>query len=938
MINYKIEYMIEDKDGESYTELKHCALPIKNRATLDETLDLTTFTMVGTEQGEAFEPFTKFKITIIDESSGKQDVLYRYVASDTVTQIRFYKPYLYNHELTLIEPTKILEREVCDNLTFTNTLLSNVGESAIEVTPTEVFKSPIVTVKKAKYEYQSSDRYLSPVPSDHPLEIKNIKMYLYTTAPTATEVFGWNAVPPEFVRITVEGQNYSKEVSIGERLNLPNGVYKIKYRYPNGLPSVQVSYTVEFSVYVYNAQTPPQKKSVTQCLERLLAVTPLRRDQLQPVKYKLDIDFAAKYRTVEAAEFAITSKTLWEALMEFGGYIHAIPYLKVSDYDWNTIDFMPLGGNEPCNLPDSYCAETKSWDMSQYNTCLDTNVENVMNVDNENQGTVTEPYDGGYMSVRAEEGVLEINEQTAMIPTSKPVYKVIGLEAGISTGEMADITKHIKESAQYNLLSVFETAQGRAKTLALEYTQGKKGIRGLLLKREQLGLDSLKNYAIINILKGKKINCSNADIAKIKFRIRYIPFVSMRVRQYKTNCRDFKTGSVLIYNQQANVVDSIAYGENLKGKVARLGNLEFCRTYFLDSYDQVPRVGTLHRDGYYVSSVDTEFWHEKIKTTVYFTKDYNKISEYLGLKNEQRFYEVSEKMSLARHMNYGEFCIIGGKTQNKETALTQDGRKAFMQTFLQNDGSFGSATCAKAKGEYLDKALTNVVLPVSSLACGNSLAIYFNYEDNYSAGSQSQADGERQNRIQQPVHYCDDFGSISKLRVNVYAGSALTNDDLANMLPQAPESFSGKEYFNYADKPFIMEKDSREIPDLTAQVHFVANRQDIIIGTAFGQNNPIVSGINAKRVAKIYQFPYNILNKLNRYIDVKEGVLWEGVLDSLFSYDGERIVISPMTASVDCKSWAFVTSDTNELILGVNSPIAKGQQSQPIYLNFAYEV
>ena len=61
-------------------------------------------------------------------------------------------------------------------------------------------------------------------------------------------------------------------------------------------------------------------------------------------------------------------------------------------------------------------------------------------------------------------------------------------------------------------------------------------------------------------------------------------------------------------------------------------------------------------------------------STIEYTKDYQKISNWINIANLQRYYEVSEKQSVDRYINTSMFYIFGNPSAevNKINGFNQD--------------------------------------------------------------------------------------------------------------------------------------------------------------------------------------------------------------------------------------------------------------------------
>ena len=135
----KIKYIRQD-----ITE--QLEVPIYDTDRLDSILDSSKISILNNTK-TPLNPLTRIIIDIVDESNGEKNysIIYRVVDNDTVTNVVRGECPLYRHTLDLLEPTKITERHIVDNLTFTNYLPKNYGtlERAVEFTESE----PIMNTK-----------------------------------------------------------------------------------------------------------------------------------------------------------------------------------------------------------------------------------------------------------------------------------------------------------------------------------------------------------------------------------------------------------------------------------------------------------------------------------------------------------------------------------------------------------------------------------------------------------------------------------------------------------------------------------------------------------------------------------------------------------------------------------------------------------------------
>lgn len=936
--SYKTYYL--DNLTNKWVYIPQVLAGVTNRETLDETLNMSVMAINGISQKEPFEPFTKFKREILDYSSGALiDTIYRYCASDVVVQTAFGAKQLFRHNITLIESTKELERYVCDNLTFTNPLFD---ESALEpkVVHGVITKiSPPAGGVRLNWNYIDG-KYYTPLINDSIIEIFALNS---TYRNTNSEIpLNWSLKTDEDsvngkASVYLNRGNSRTQVHVGDKIKI-NGneiltlEYEFNYKYD--ISNFYNPYiTIEFTIASYFHSAPPVPYSITNVANRLFSLTPTRLASENP-KFKLSEDFAKKYENVNAPEFSFTQKTLFDALLEGGKSIQSIPYIKIdpnSDENWTTIDFQFVGGNQPYSLEDTpYSAYQDNWSCEQYCDCIDSTINNIMCSDVNKQGTLYEPYYDGSIEARVESG--ELTEDTIELITSMPIgklHKVIINGRTIGTSDDYDITPFVFEKTNYDALSNY-TVSERSQAFAVYYSYGQKNIKGLFYKIADAVSSALQNPAIQNIIAVVSGQNVNIPFDKLYYQIEYTPFINARLKQYKSNINSTKNRSTLIYNQQTNIPDSRAYGSNMLGTVARLGNAAPIITYLLTDYTLIPHVGQLSKNGYYVSIVELEYWEDYIKCTVTMSKDFNRLSEYVGIKSYERFYEVDPTMALDRYVNIDDFVVFSTeKKENNNSFITAYGIIKFADMFYQStDEPVSIATVVNKESN--GTIISNVALSASSLSFGNSIALTASYQDNFAATSQVKVENvtNKTKLFGKPYQYSNEFGRIETCDITF---SLTANDTNSNS-------------YNYPNLSGInplgqlvqinnlqLEKDSREVINIAYQLHFVTDNSNIVIGQAMADNNSFI-GANTNVPAKV-AFLDKKIGAFESIIDYKTATYidWEEQLNG----DGEKKFIDFGTfyAPVNCQAWAILDSKNN-LMIGMNEALNQGERTTAIIANF----
>ncbi|MDE7406483.1 MAG: hypothetical protein K2M89_06395 [Clostridiales bacterium] len=751
-----------------------------------------------------------------------------------------------------------------------------------------------------------------------------------------------------------------------------SGVYTIRYSWDKG------HYVYQFSITAVPNYKPLPKWNICSVINRVLNLAEPHLQSVTP-RYKLDtkkpiigwsqdgdpimgLSQAEEFEKILAPEFAFTKCTLKEILDQIGGFIHGIPRLIRGDSgEFDTIHYDMLNGTDEALISSQnvrYISEIHSQNIEDYVTELDSTVDNLVNTLNSGEGAVTEPYAGGFKSVRSEEAYVRIEEGNMVISTTLPIYSVQKLEV-IVPNNKGDITGYVFEGAEYGQLSSFDGNYPTSKAFALYYNLGEKNIKGLNYKSPKVIQEKDGTYTITNII--KKVTGANIEgnYLKLAFRITYTPIFSARILQHKPYFKPIARRTLkraLVYNQSANLVETRYYGENMRGAIARMGNSEFTRTYRMPDLTYVPKIGQIFKydgDDYYISSVTVAVYPESVDFTVGMSKDFNRLSQYIGINSEWRAYEVSERKAYNRDMVYRDFCIIGNVyvvSSNDATQLTTTrGLSYIANTFSHSiEGSYGES-CSKPL--TLAKVVTydeqnhpyTVTLPVVSTAFGNAMVFSFGMADNFSAGAKSELQKEN-NKItgywQTDVPYVDYYGRVNSMEFSLDSkGVTLKYDDQATFdLPQGDESVQSDAAISIShNNRLVIDKNGSEILRLNYQLEFVSDWKDLIIGAAMARNCLMVStretdkNGNAIHAAAVYVVNKKV-GRFDSAIDLSTATLiydYRNNVPQIVPKDrppfiGPYIELGDVTSTVAGVAWVIADQSNGDILLAQNMDIAAG--------------
>lgn len=591
---------------------------------------------------------------------------------------------------------------------------------------------------------------------------------------------------------------------------------------------------------------------------------------------------AAKFDKIRAPEFSFTKATFREIMTQIGGKIHGEMRILNSTLGsdgrfYFTFGFDMYGSQEVSPIKDRLKVSTMSGtDINDYHTSLDSSVNNLINVLDFAQGVTMEPIAGHSITLRSETTTARMEESNStVIPTQYPVYQFPQENAiivtKIPTGGTSlnptyksgswDITPYLFEATDYNNLNSYTELYPQSKAYAIYYTQGQQGIRGLFFKVPTIISYDIKTYSIVNILRAVTGDGSLVIPAELypllQFQVNYIPIYSDRILTPKA----LSIGGLprtLAYNQGENGIEARYFGEHLKGVSARLGNVEKSETYLLAWLSDIPKIGTKYDDNYYISAVSCEFKPTHIVCAVGLSKNYNRLSNYIGINSVKRMWEISERQIIERDTVWKRYCLItvSDRMTAEERAVPDNERWSdfISPTFVYfNRGAIDyHNVCAMFKGYNIDGQEIQtypVSLPVIGSAIGNVISLTFKFKDNYAAGDKSvyydsTANDGVQGFFGQGVPYADYYGRIYYADVRIGVNNN-ANAEMPMTLPQDTAAnnsdFPARTGYCSTDK-FTYRKDGRERTSISINYETVTTDERIIIGSGLAKNARVVNG------------------------------------------------------------------------------------------------
>lgn len=692
-------------------------MPIIDVERLDNTLDTSSISLINTE-AEAIRPFTRMIIRLDDGTTKKN--IYRLVYTDNVELLTYGLSKTYQHNIELIEPTKWLERFEVDNTTITNLLTflyedPYTGKEVIQ----PFYKATTREDRSFAYVfgiffdwdgYKQGDDYrpfYATYDTNETLDISKSMFEVYAKA----RLFG---IPVQQIDVslsyctistpsgTTVAFNGGQWIQSTFALTEP-GKYYVRQIYSATYNQYTITREYEWCFTVLTASqtdNKPQRKTIAETLQIVLQrvgdETTLLRENESPM-FSVEAETMQKYNKIQSPEFTFSQNTLFGILEQIGETIHSIPRLipnevvgedgEIDDWsNWNLITFDELGGDEEATSG-QVISQDRSFNGDNYATNYVTNVENSFQTNKEDYIAITEPYDGGFISARTEASDFEVSANSACIKLSRPVQRIIKVICRVNnngTPQDIDITPYVKEATDYSLLDDYTSTSSAvpsigSKEFAIYYTRGDNVIRGLdYIKPVKWTVQNLWTYqAIFNILHRASGQTFNAtwtvgwQMPDLMFQVKYVPYYGLKLKQYKGTIRADSGNNELFFNQQnSQMVDIEAYGENVKGALLRTANEEISRTEYFYNLADVVKMGQKRGD-FYAYQINKEITNYRVKTTTEYSKNWNKWNEYVAIKKNYRQWEISERESVNTNPVKNEFCIARNTTSAEERDLNR---------------------------------------------------------------------------------------------------------------------------------------------------------------------------------------------------------------------------------------------------------------------------
>lgn len=615
--------------------------------------------------------------------------------------------------------------------------------------------------------------------------------------------------------------------------------------------------------------------------------------------FVIDQNFITRLSQVQVIENFYNQKNLWEIMLEVGNYIHAIPELRFAEDDKFEITFNLLGRTDEKQDNGTKVSIFNSRSVEDYITETNSYVENMVQIGGEIEEWV--------VPKTVSEDLL-VTQDSACLILSKPIIEILEVEVrcdrqygDIAVRSTADFTPFVYEKYVYDVLGIrYDVNPNRG--IAMYYELGDNKILGGQYQLPQANANLYSDYAF-----KKCIYCAfngvvypsateqsgyweDLQVKDFSFRVRYRAKDTVRLSHIRPDLRKYLLNSKYdkfpIYrqfnNQQDILVDSAKFGLNMYGKLIKNGNNSYTVTEWHDDFYNLKHKGELYRingELYYVAKVTNTWYSTYVLSTVDYSKDYNELSNIIGIPSEPRFAEIGERSTIRREVEISDLLLastnaedisgVGGEyyikdlTHAKDLAFGNNSHYAkYALTAFKGDKNASPYT--KASGETDN--YKEVITPVNAYSSGTTLTYEWDMQDNFGAGDKvskvldNPYIEESNYGTLEAVRYTDKFGKAGLLDFFLLKDIEMPNRQYfaQSYIRNMPDSFitaktadethyfvgdfdiiatNAKNDTDFNGRGICLLKDCRESISVDYNLHFITASDQFVVSPFLFQQN-----------------------------------------------------------------------------------------------------
>ena len=540
------------------------------------------------------------------------------------------------------------------------------------------------------------------------------------------------------------------------------------YYYQHTISLIEPTKILERIIVDNISFTQPRNEAVVRyymddVLIRLRDITPLRKlSEINNYAFDFDVNLLNELSTIPAPQFRFSNQNLLQVLIEIFRYFNAFPRVKTFSGSVPVITADYLNDYGTVIDVSNFINKAQANNAEYYVNKLDIQLEN--GIPDELEVFPLEP---NVAILTSESLVVSTNE--LVLKTPKPIYaikKIIMINRYftqtnpdiLNTHREIDITSLLYEEQAFKLLPT-NSVGNPSKFGSLVYRQGSNTISGFGLTFPQfLGLFNTSafedrifdnpnwddiTYTLPNLtttvlqnftggVDGLGVELLNGVFG---FRVYYYPYISQRVnvvKQVPNTGNDYTITS----NQSGKSLDINRGLTNAQGVIDRLGNGEVMLEKSVSNFNDRFKVGQRISTGETIVSVETTINDDFYLSKAMLSKNFNRLSQFVGVDREFRQYEIPLEDQQHRNMLLNEYVLFSfTSVPNNNSSINSVWKSSFSNMFSSNVGSnlyIGGAAVTTSLSPTFNTStnIGNFLLSFSRSYYKNSNIFHFNFLDN----------------------------------------------------------------------------------------------------------------------------------------------------------------------------------------------------------------
>ena len=629
--------------------------------------------------------------------------------------------------------------------------------------------------------------------------------------------------------------------------------------------------------------------TVLDALKRVRDTTPFEKTSLVSTTRIFNIPSSLDpLDDIELPQLFLKELTLREALNVVGTVINAIPRLEGNDE--LSFDYFNYVKSLLTNI--KTVEYGSSQDIDLYTTSIESYVRNAIMEDRPDQATTFFPSKTEYIHITGST-ILETTEDVyfqtefdisnllnAYVIATVTFTHVVGVdEIPIETTVEMPIKNFILEKKRYDLLTdEFSSATYITKRNAMCFEYGDNKIRNAFKSwQSYLGhtgsvydaiclhatqrFEGQHSYAGAGLsfkdIYGNTYNGMGGTIAwetytvlqEAHIRVEYIPIIESRVKVEREDISTINKDTNLLSNQQDQTISLDYYLNNLNGIIQRSGNDNLTLHVTTTTLDDIIEMGDYFvdengKDIYICEVSEITCFNDFVLGKYQFTKNFNRLSEFIGLNNEIRQYEIPvEGKTFERNLHYSEYVELDFEPNNEETIINLLGKTTVLNCFDYKTGYDKPVTSARFIPIVGDE--TPLYCVVSSNGDYNTLLFSFGFINNQLAGNKLEEVSSKW--TQKPVRYTNNLGELDNFKFTLVNDAPYTSYVSPTVILQRIRNFPTSDRTGnvlFGSPNMFVWKDPSEVLKVTFQLTFVPNYTQygkIIVGRYLARNNNLVT-------------------------------------------------------------------------------------------------